>query len=195
MAGRHLLALAQRRHLVVQLEQALGSLAAGGLVGRDDHALDPGQIVQRLQRDDHLDRRAIGIGDDALGDCFEGVGVDLGDDQRHVGVHAPGAGIVDDDGTGLGGHGAELAADRRGRAGQDDVDAGECLGTDRLDGVFFALKLDGFARAAVGSQEFDGPERELVLDEHLPHDFADRTGRADYRNAWQHEWTLSNEGK
>jgi hypothetical protein len=26
-----------------------------------------------------------------------------------------------------------------------------------------------------------------VLLDHLAHDFADRTGRADYRNAWQHD--------
>jgi hypothetical protein len=27
-----------------------------------------------------------------------------------------------------------------------------------------------------------------MLVQHLPHDFADRTGRADHRNAWHHAW-------
>ena len=63
---------------------------------------------------------------------------------------------------------------------------GERLGADRLDGVRFALERDRFARAALGGEEFDGAEGERMLVQHLPHDFADRTGRADYRNAWQH---------
>ena len=112
--------------------------------------------------------------------------VDLGHDQRHVRVHAPGAGVVHDDGAGLGGDGAVLAADHGGGAGQHNVHAGERLGAERLDGVFFALELDGFARAALGGEEFDGAQGELVLRENLPHDFADRTGRADHRNAWHH---------
>jgi len=116
----------------------------------------------------------------------QGVGVDLGHDQRHAGVHAPGAGVVDDDGAGAGGDGAVLAADRGGRAGEDDVDAGERLGAQRLDGVLFAGEVDGFAGAARGGEEFDAAQGELVLGQHLPHDFADRTGRADHRNAWQH---------
>ena len=97
-----------------------------------------------------------------------------------------GAGVVDDDRAGLRGDGAVLAAHRRRRAGQHDVDAGERFGPDRLDGISFTLEREGFARAALGGEELDGAEGERVLVEHLPHDFADRAGRADYRNAWQH---------
>jgi hypothetical protein len=53
------------------------------------------------------------------------------------------------------------------------------------------LEDQRFARAALGGEEFDGAAREGVLDEHLPHDFADRPGRADHRNAWHHAWFLS----
>ena len=142
--------------------------------------------MQRLQRHDHLDGGAVGVGDDPLGILLERVGVDLGHHQGHLGVHAPGAGVINDDGSGPGGDGAVLAADPGRRAGQDDIDAGERLGPQRLDGVLFALELDGFARAALGSQELDGAQGELVFRQHLPHDLADRTGRADYRNAWHH---------
>jgi hypothetical protein len=47
-------------------------------------------------------------------------------------------------------------------------------------------EVDGFTGAALGGEELDAAQGELVLDQHLPHDFADRTGRADHRNAWQH---------
>ena len=40
--------------------------ARDGLIGRDHHALDRGEVVQRLQRDDELGGRAVGIGDDVL---------------------------------------------------------------------------------------------------------------------------------
>ena len=53
-------------------------------------------------------------------------------------------------------------------------------------GYVLPLNVDGFARAALGGEELDGAEGERMLVQHLPHDFADRTGRADHRNAWQH---------
>ena len=53
-------------------------------------------------------RRAVRVGDDALGDAVERVGVDLGHDERHVGVHPPRRGVVDDDGAGRGDAGGEL---------------------------------------------------------------------------------------
>ena len=134
-------------HLGVEVEEPFGALARRGLVGGHDDPLDPRQVVQRLERHHHLDGRAVGVGDDAAGDVAQGVGVDLGDDQRHLGVHAPGAGVVDDDGTGLRGDGAVLAADRRRRARQDDVDAGKGLGPQRDDVVGVAPKLDRFAGA------------------------------------------------
>jgi hypothetical protein len=36
------------------------------LIGGDHDALDLGFVVQRLERDDELRRRAIGIGDDSF---------------------------------------------------------------------------------------------------------------------------------
>src|SRR5262249_30849595 len=63
---------------------------------------------------------------------------------------------------------------------------GECLRPDRLDGVRLALELNRLTRAAFGGEELDGAEVECSFDEHLPHDFADRTGRADHRNARKH---------
>jgi len=50
-------------------------------------------------------------------------GIDLGHDQRHVLVHAPERGVVDDDGASFGGARRELGRDLGARRGQDDIDA------------------------------------------------------------------------
>ena len=81
-----------------QLVHGVLAGAGDGLVGRHHHALDGGVVVQGLQRHHQLHGRAVGIGDDVLlGVAGHRVGVDLGHDQRHVLVVAPGRGVVDDD--------------------------------------------------------------------------------------------------
>ena len=95
--------------LVCDQSSSMASLPAPGhrLIGRDDDALDLGGIVQRLQHDNELRRRAVGIGDDVLlGVAGDSVGVHLGHDQRHVLVIAPARRVIDDD--------AALGADARG---------------------------------------------------------------------------------
>src|SRR5262249_37006953 len=92
----------------------------------------------------------------------------------------------DDDRASLGRHRARLTAHRGRRARQDDLDAGEGFGPDGLDGVRFTFEVDPFARAALRGEEFDRAEGELPFDQDLPHDFADRTGRAHDCNARLH---------
>ena len=85
------------------------------------------QPLDGLQSYDHLDSGAVGVGDDAPR-CLPGIaGIDLGHDQRHVGVHAESTRIVDHDRTVLGDGIRELArvdapADTRG-----EVDAAEIV--------------------------------------------------------------------
>ena len=110
------------RDCVAQLVDRRLAGAGDGLVGGDHQPLDPGLVEQRLQRDDHLHRRAVGVGDDPVV-AVERVGVDLGDDQRHVVVHAPVAGVVDDHGAGLDQARRPLGADRTAGRGEDDVEA------------------------------------------------------------------------
>ena len=68
--------------------------------------------------------RAVGVGDDVaarflapglLLDEVQVVGVDFGNDQRHVGRHAEGAGVGDDGATGGGKFGLQLAGEWRRR--------------------------------------------------------------------------------
>ena len=80
-----------------------GQAGAGHrLVGGHDDGLEPGFVGQRLQHRHGDHGRAVGVGDDADGEVVEGVGVDLGDDERHAVVHAERRRVVDDDGTGRG---------------------------------------------------------------------------------------------
>jgi hypothetical protein len=53
----------------------------------------------------------------------ERVGVDLGDDQRHVLVHAPLRGVVDHDRAGVRELGRPLGADRRAGREEREVEA------------------------------------------------------------------------
>ena len=91
-------------------------------------------VVQRLQRLDHLRRRAVRAGDDALV-LADVLRVDLGDDQRHLRVHAPVAALVDHHATAPDRLGDEVAGDVVGRAGDGQIDAVERLGPEFLDRV------------------------------------------------------------
>jgi hypothetical protein len=65
------------------------------------NALDAESIVERLERHDHLNRRAIRIGDNAAGPAIgEAVGIELRHDERKLALVTKVRRIVDDDGTG-----------------------------------------------------------------------------------------------
>ena len=121
------------------------------LVGRDDDPLDPDRALDRRQRDDHLHRRAVRVRDQAVV-ALDRVGVDLADDQRDVGVHAPEAGVVDDHRAGLDQPRRPLGADRAAGRGEHQVEA-----LDRLVGERPALELAAgerrpLARRALGGE-------------------------------------------
>ena len=96
--------LVQREDRLGLREQLVHRLLAGArdrLIGRDHDARDLGLVVQRLERDHELRGRAVRIGDDALlAEARDRVGVDLGHDQRNVGVVAPARGVIDHDRAG-----------------------------------------------------------------------------------------------
>ena len=85
--------------------------------------------------------------------CFEDVvRVDLGHDQRNVGLHPEGARVVDDDRAGGRRDRAPLARDGCRRAREDDLDARER--TRRL-----AVGSDGFRRGTSPSCPRSAPRR------------------------------------
>ena len=76
--------------LPVQLLDAGDPAAGDRLVGAGDDPDQPRLVVQGLEHRHRGHGRAVRVGDDALADLGEGVRVDLADDQRDVGVAAPG---------------------------------------------------------------------------------------------------------
>ena len=88
-----------RARLAEQFVHRVFARARHRLIGRHHHAFDLGLVMQRLERDDELRGGTIGIRDDALLDAVERGSIHLGHHQRHFAVHAPSAGIVDDDGA------------------------------------------------------------------------------------------------
>ena len=66
-----------------------------GLISRDDDPLDGVLLVEGSQRKEHLNRGAIGVGDDII--IFrQDIGIDLRNDQFLGRVHPPAGGIVND---------------------------------------------------------------------------------------------------
>ncbi len=118
---RNLVRVDLRRRLF-EAEQVLAfrhQLVHGFLAGPGDR-LERGHddppdlctVMQRLQRDDHLDGRAVGIGDDALM-IRNVVRIYFGNHQRHIRFHPPGCTVVDHHGAGLGRDRRKFPADIR----------------------------------------------------------------------------------
>ena len=99
------------------------------------YAADVREILDRLQRHDHLDRRAVGVGDNAARSVLRIAGIDLGHHQGHIGIHAEGARIVDHNGSMPGDRLCKLA---------------RCPGTGRRQGEIHPLEI------VVVLQQLDG---------------------------------------
>ena len=118
------------------------------------------------------DGRAVGIGDHVaarllarglLLDQVQVIGVDFGNDERHVGRHAEGAGVGDDGASGVGkarlhfagDGGVERGEDDLGRAfglGRGDGHVGDALGQRRVEAPLGGLAI-GLAAGAVAGRE------------------------------------------
>src|SRR3954447_5968399 len=143
----------------------------------------PRLVVQRLQHRHRGHRRAVRVRDDALAGLVYGVRVDLTHDKRHVWVHAPGGGVVDHERTGRGVLGRQRP--RRPCAGREqcDVEAGGigCVGV--LDGDLAIAPGQRAAGRPGGGEEPDLLDRELALEQDVPHHRADLSGRANDADA------------
>ena len=150
-------------HLLVELRHPGQAAARHRLVGADHHGLQPGLEVERLEHRHRHHGRAVRVGDDALGDRPEVLRVHLGHHQRHVGVHAPGRGVVDDrgargrdprgEGPGGGGAGGE----------QRDVEAVEVGGVGVLHGELLVAEAQRPPRRPGRGEQPELVEREGPL--------------------------------
>ena len=120
-----------------QLSGAGQARAARGLISADDHAANPGRVVQRLESHDHLRRRAIRAGDDSLV-LERRFGIHFGNHQRHLGLHPPIAAFIDDDAAALDGPGRKIAGHFVRRAADRQIDAVERFGSELFDRMLLA---------------------------------------------------------
>ena len=156
--------------------------AGDRLVGRDINALDLGRIMQRLQRDQHLNSRAIGISDDAtLLELRDRLGVNLGHDERNVFVVTKLRGVVDHDAPGSRRFRCIDSRDLAARREQADIGIGKIKGVDVDHRHLFAIELDRFTERAVARKRKQLSDREFALLEHLDHRVAHESGCTEYR--------------
>lgn len=161
--------------LAVQLGDAREARAGDRLVGGDDQRFEAGLLVQRTKDRHRGHRRAVRVGDDALGAVRDRVRVDLGDDQRDLGVLAPGRRVVDHDRA----LGRDLLGERLGGAstgGEDDDVEARVVGRR---GVLHRHTVDDRPGRAGRGEQAQLVDREVPLDEDLAHDRADLTGGSD----------------
>ncbi len=164
--------------LALQLGHALGARAAGGLVGRDDDALDAEGLTQRLQRDHEDRRRAVRIGDEAV--VADRVGIHLGHHQRHVGLQAEGGGVVHHRHA-LGGQRARMRLGEIARDGeQREIEMAGGLEAIGLDGNLAEGRNLFRAGATRRGEELELRHREAPLREHFHNFLTDRARGADH---------------
>jgi hypothetical protein len=141
------------------------------------------RAMDRRERDEHLHRRAVRVGDDAvLLVAGDRVRIDLGDDQRNVVAIAELRGVVDDDRAGLRRARRVLARDRRAGGEERDVDAVEIVIGEILHRDLAVAERHLAARRALARQRHEFADREIAFLEDRQHHLADRAGRADHRH-------------
>ncbi len=174
-----------------ELVHAFLAGAGHGLVGRNHHALDLGDVVQRLQRHDQLCRRAIRVGDDvALLEVHDRIRVHFRNDQRNVGVVAPGRRVVDDDATLGTDLRRPLLGNRAAGGHQADVGVGEIVVFEVLDLQNAVTEGDlGALRARRGERD-DLRGRKTTLGEDVEHFATDIAGGAYNCNLETHVYAL-----
>ena len=141
----------------------------------------PAFVVQRLQHGHRRHRRAVGVGDDAR--RGDGLRVDLADDQRHVRIHPPRGGVVDDDRACRGEPRGLSSRCRCAGREQRDVEPRRVREGSILDRYFVVTPRQRPTDRPLRGKEPHLRDRERALDEHAAHDAADLPGRADDADA------------
>ena len=118
------------------------------------------------------------------------MGIDLGNDQGHLGIHPPITTFIDDDTSALNSPGYKLGRNIVGRARDDQLDPVERFGTELLDGEFFTAKLQRRAGRPLARQKLELSGGELTLFEESANDPAHSAGRPDNRYGIEHGESL-----
>ena len=171
------LALRVSAHLRLQFCQSARARTGHGLIGGGGNGLDGRKLLQGVDGHQRDNRRAVGVGDDAVV-LLRVLRVDLRHHQRHAVVEAEGAGIVyKHRPRGLNVRGHALGQVVRGRA-EHDIHA--------LKGIFRSffhrMPVQHLAGAAGAGKQLKLADGELALHQHLVHLASHRAGRAENRH-------------
>ena len=170
------------RDAVLEVVVSRDARARDRLIGGVDDALDAEGVIERFERHHRLDGGAVGVGDDALVPLHV-LGIDLGDDEGDVVVHAPLAAVVHDHRARLDEDGSEFRRSARTRGEESKVhlafQSHHVLFRELDDGVRLAHEVDLLARASCGSEEIVVLDGELSFGQHFEELVADHAGRAD----------------
>ena len=168
LLNRRFLAGTQLGILAHQFVHGCRTGAARRLIGRYMHARDVREVLDGVQCHDHLDRRAVRVGDDPPGSPLRILGIHLRHHKRHILVHAEGARVVDHHGPVLGDRLRELA--RRAGTGRSEhiIDALEIVVVlQQLDRKGFATEHILAAGAALRAEQQQLVDGELTLLQNL----------------------------
>ena len=176
----HLTALAVSLSLVGELVNALFARAGNSLIGRNDNTFNACQVIQRFQCHNHNNGRAVGVSDNALvlQDVF---GVNLRHNQRHLGIHTEGAGVVDNNGTSFHSVRSELLGNAA-TSEQSDINTLEGVFGSLLYSICFTHKFNLLACAALGSQQTQFCKWEISFFDKLQKFSTNSTGSAQNSN-------------
>src|SRR5690606_18964799 len=164
--------------LILEFTHGVGAGAGDGLIGGDDDALQAEGLVQGPEAHEHDGRGTVGVGDDAavVAQLFR---VDLGNDQRDVGLHAQRGALVDDNATGGDRVGRESAGDRAAGSEERQIHAGKNTGLGLLDDEGLAGEIDGLARRTRRGEKPQAGQGEVALVQKTDELLTDGTGGAD----------------
>ena len=134
------------------------------LIGGDHHPFDPGDIVNGLQRDHHLDGGTVWVGDDILFWILSNrMSVHLWNHKRDFRVHPKGAGIVNHHTACFSRDGGKLFAYRTSCREEADIYSSEGVLVQHLNRIRLSFKLHLFARTPCGGKKFQLIHREVSL--------------------------------
>lgn len=145
-----------------------------------------GVAVQRCGSHEADDGGTVRVGHNSplsQPDVRHGLGIDLGDDERHLGVHPEGGAVVHDDGAAGDGRGSVGAADPAAGAEERDVHPVErARRGEVLDGVLLALEREALPRGALAGEEAEAPVGEAPGGDDAEELLADGARRAHDRH-------------
>ena len=150
------------------------------MISRHDKPLDTRRVVDRLERDDHLNGRAIGVGNNtAVFVTGDFLGIHLGNHQRNIRLHAKNRRVVDDHRARSYGKGREFGAHAAAGREQTDVDSFEGILIQHFNAKLPALKGQKLARGSFRGQKPQLTDGKFAFFQNFAHLLADRAGSAD----------------